>query len=124
MPQESIKTINSFLNILEENTAFSTESLQALPEINDELDKLKLEKLDDQDAYFNICQIILNWNKKYPEIQAALKQEPTAKINPKNRPKQEDKNLTIENKFQTPREAIEKLNQAIENTQNKLPQQS
>ncbi len=124
MSEESIKTISRFLNILETETELSPESLQTLPEISDKLNQLELDQLDESDAFFNVSQIILEWSQQYPKCQAALRQDPTEKIKPENRPKPNPKNLTIENKFQTPREAVEMLNKEIEETQKKLPQKS
>ena len=124
MSQESIKTINRFLNVLEKDTELSPESLQTLPEISNKLNQLELDQLDESDAFFNMSQIILEWSQQYPECQAALRQDPKEKINFQNPQKPNPKNLTIENKFQTPREAVEMLNKEIKETQKKLPQQS
>ncbi|MGK7941537.1 MAG: hypothetical protein AB4062_15580 [Crocosphaera sp.] len=124
MSQEAIKTINRFLNILETDTELSPESLQTLPEISEQLNQLELDQLNENKAFFNISKIILQWSQNYPQVQAFLRQDPNEKIKPKNRPKSNDKDLTIVNQFQTPREAIEILKKEIEKSQNNPPQQS
>lgn len=129
MCEAAITTIQGFIKLIEDkDSAFSPQSWEALPEINNELDQL-----DDKANLFQVSQIILAWTKQHfnPEGHSALsnasKADTKDRINFKNKDKSQPIKGLLENRSLTPEEKLElrnQLYQTIENTQNQSPPQS